>query len=107
MEPAHAFFHKNFAPINLAGPKLRHGGVPAIRTTQWGACPKSAFGKIETVAHRAAHAIVISPAHMAQINAALKHEVFAQAPDRIIGERGDDGGAQTKTTAQSAGHVVF
>ena len=41
------------------------------------------------------------------IDAALEDEVFDEAADGVVGERGGDGGAQAEAAAQSAGHVVF
>ena len=41
------------------------------------------------------------------IDAALQDEVFDEAADGVVGERGGDGGAQAEAAAQAARHVVF
>jgi hypothetical protein len=40
-------------------------------------------------------------------NATLQHEIFDEASNRIIGERSDDGGLETKTASQSSRDVVL
>ena len=44
---------------------------------------------------------------MALVHAALIHQVLDQASDRVVGERGDDGGLQTEAATEAAGHVVL
>ena len=107
MKPAGPVFRKDLAPINIAGLELRDGGVTAIGTAEGGAYAETAFGEIQSVAHGAAHAIVGNPAHVFLADAALQHEIFYQPADGIVGEGGHDSRVETKTTFQSAGHVVF
>ena len=66
--------------------------MPAIGATERRANAEAAFGEIQSVANRAAHAVVWHPANIFLADAALQHEVFDQAADGIIGEGGDDGG---------------
>jgi hypothetical protein len=37
----------------------------------------------------------------------LEHEVFEEAADGVVGERGDDGGAEVEAAAEATGDVVF
>ena len=44
---------------------------------------------------------------MAEIDAALEHQILDEASDRIVGERRDDGGVQAEAAAEAARDVVF
>ena len=68
---------------------------------------KTAFGKVETIAHRAADAVVRHPANQRSIHAALQDQILHQPADWVIGKRGDDRGAHAEAAAQPARHVVF
>ena len=76
VKPARALFDKDCFPVNLAGLELRNGRVPAIRTSESGAHAKPTLGEIQAVADRAADAVIFDPADMAEIDAALKHQIF-------------------------------
>src|SRR6266849_666744 len=91
----------------MAGLELRDGGVAAIRTTEGGAYAEAAFGKIQSVSHGAADAIVGHPAYVFLTDAALQHEVFDQPANGIVCEGRSDGGVEAETTLQSARNVVF
>ena len=45
--------------------------------------------------------------HVRLVDAALVHQVFDQAADGVVGERGDDGGLEAEAAAQAAGDVVL
>ena len=94
-------------PIEVAGLDLADGGVAAIGAAGGGAHAESALGEVEAVAHGAADAVVRNPVEQGGIDAALQDEVFNEAADGVVGERGGDGGAQAEAAAQAAGHVVF
>ena len=94
-------------PVEIAGLYLADGGVAAVGAAGSRAHAEAALGKVEPVAHRAAHAVVWNPVEQRVIDAALQDEVFDQPADGVIGERGGNGGAQAETAAQAAGHVVF
>src|SRR5256885_3185161 len=96
MKPACAFFDNDFFPIDLARLELRNRRVPAIRTSERGAHAKSASCEIQDVADCAADAVVLDPADMAEIDAALEHQILDDASDRIVGEHRDDGGVQAE-----------
>ncbi len=42
-----------------------------------------------------------------QVDSALEHEVFDEAADGVVGERGDDGCLEAEAAAESAGYVVL
>ena len=94
-------------PIEIAGLDLADGGVAAVGAAGGGAHAEAALSKVEAVAHGAADAVVRNPADERRIDAALENEVFNEAADGIVGERGGDGGAQAEAAAQAAGDVVF
>jgi hypothetical protein len=48
----------------------------------------------------------LTPGH-ALLDAALEHQVFHEAADGIVGERGDDGGVEAEAPLQPAGDVVL
>ena len=98
---------ENRLPIEVAGLDLADGGVAAIGAAGGGAHAEAALSKVEAVADGAADAIVRNPADERGIDAALKNEVFNEAADGVIGERGGDGGAQAEAAAQAASNVVF
>ena len=94
-------------PVEVAGLDLADGGVAAVGAAGGRAHAEAALGKVEAVADGAAHAVVGNPFEQGSIHAALQDEVFDQAADGVVGQRGGDGGAQAEAAAQSAGHVVF
>ncbi len=107
MQPARSLLAKDLIPINLPRLQLCNGRVAAVRTAQPGTYAKTALGKVESIAHGAAHAIIRSPDQMRKIDAALQHQVFQQPTDGIVGQRGHNGRAQPKAAAQPARHVVL
>jgi len=107
VEPAHPLHPEELLPVDLAGFELRGGGMAAVAAAGRPAHTKTALGKVEAVAHRAADAVVGDPLDPARINPALKDKILDQPADGIVGEGGDDGGAQAKAAAQSAGDVVL
>ena len=44
---------------------------------------------------------------MRDVDAALQHQVLDEPADVVVGQRGDDRGAQAEAAAQAAGDVVF
>ena len=81
--------------------------MSAVAATRRRAHPKSALGKVQPVAHSAAHAVVGNPFQQGSIHAALQDEVFHQPAHLVFGQRGGNGGAQPKTAPQAAGNVIF
>src|SRR6267143_4223631 len=107
MKPSRALLSKNLIPIDVARLQLRDRGVPTIVTSQRCTHAEAALRKIEAVARRAAHAIVLHPAHQRLVYATLVNEILKEPPHRIIGERCDDRGVQAEATLQPARNVVF
>src|SRR5215469_12468838 len=81
--------------------------MPTVRAAKRRPDAKSSLGEIQTIAHRAAHAVVLYPAQVLKIYSPLQHEVFDQATDGVVGERRYDCGIQAKATPKPAGDVVF
>src|SRR5437899_203808 len=107
MKPARAFLDKDLFPIDIPRLELGNRGVPAIRTSERSAHAKPTLGEIQPVADRASDAVVFDPADMAEIDAALKHQILDQASHGIVRERRDDRGVHAEAAAQAARHVVF
>src|SRR5258708_2615496 len=107
MKPARTLLGKNMIPIDVAGLQLRDGRVSTIVTSQCCTHSEAALRKIEAVARRAAHAIVLHPAHQRLVYAALANEILKQLPDRIIDKCRDHRGVQAEASLQSARDVVF
>ena len=51
---------------------------------------EAAFQKVNAVTCFAADAVKLRPEDMAQVHAALQHQIFHQPTDRVIDERGND-----------------
>src|SRR4029077_8902824 len=68
---------------------------------------ESALREIQPITNRATDSVVRYPSNVLLRNTPLQHEIFDEASDRIIGERSDDGGLETKAAAQSSRHVVL
>ena len=90
-------------PVEVAGLDLADGGVAAVGAAGSGAQAEAALGEVEAVAHCAADAVVRDPADERGIDAALENEVFDEAADGVVGERGGDGGAQAKSSGAVRG----
>src|SRR5712664_119204 len=104
MKPARAPLSKNLLPIDVARLQLRDCGVPAIVTSQRCTRAEAALCKIEAVARRAAHAIVLHPAHQRLVHPALVNEILKEPPNGITGERRDDCGVKGKAALQPGSH---
>src|SRR5580658_9317727 len=107
MEPARAFCLEDGVPIDLAGSELRDGSIAAVGAAKGRAYAEAALSEVEAVAHGSAYAVVLYPANMRLIDAALEHEIFDEASDGVVCKGGDDGGAQAKAALEAAGDVVF
>ena len=107
VEPARAFGREDFVPVDLTGLELGDSGVAAVGAAQRGAHAEAALGEVEAIADGAADAVVLHPLQMRLVDAALVDEVFDEAANGVVGERGDDGGAQAKAALEAAGDVVF
>jgi len=101
------FLHKDFVPVDLAGLELRDCGIATVGTAESRAYAEAAFGEVEAVADGASNAVVLDPTEVRLVDAALIHEVFDKAPDGVVGECGDDAGAQTEAALEAAGDIVF
>ena len=94
-------------PVDVAGLELRHRGVAAVRAAQGRAHAVAARREVETVADGAAHAVVLGPAHMRLIDAALVDEVLHEAPHRVVDQGRHHGRVQAEAALEAAGDVVF
>ena len=98
---------KDQRPIEIAGGELAYGGVAAVGTACGGSNSEAALGEVEAVADIAADTVVLDPLEQGEVDAALKHEVFDEAADGVVSERGGDGGAQAEAATEAAGDVVL
>ena len=81
--------------------------MAAVGDADRAADAEAALGEVQAVADRAADAVVRHPADERGVDAALQDEVLDEPADLVVGERGDDGGAQAEAAAQAAGDVVL
>jgi hypothetical protein len=82
--------------------------VPAVTDAHRAAHAEAALGEIQPVAHVAAHAVVPGIHFTCRWSTPpCRMKSSTSRPDRVVGEGGDDGGAQAEAAAQAAGHVVF
>ena len=107
VKPAGPVFGENLIPVDLAGLQLRDGGVPPVGASERRANAEAALGEIQAVADGAADAVIRGPADIFLADAALPHEVFDEAADGIVRERGDDRSIQAEAALETAGYVVF
>src|SRR5258708_21458629 len=107
MEPARSAPAEDLLPVDVTGFKLRNCRVAAVRAPQRRAQPKTAFGKVEAIAHATANAVILDPAHHRLLHATLIDQVLQQAANRVVGKRGDDACVDAKTPLEAACHVVL
>jgi hypothetical protein len=81
--------------------------MPPVRAADAAPGTKAALGEVQAITNLTPDTVVFDPAQIRQIHAALEHEVFHQAPHRIVGERGDHRGAQPEAAAHTARDVVL
>ena len=95
-------------PVDVAGPQLRRRRCGRGRDTPTAPrTPKPRSVKLRPLRTVAADAVVRHPADERGVDAALQDQVLDQPADLVVGERGDDGGAQAEAAAQPAGDVVL
>ena len=69
--------------------------------------PETSLREVQSVADLTAHAVVLRPAQVRQIDATLQHEILHEAAHGIVGQRGNDRRAQAETAPQAARDVVL
>jgi hypothetical protein len=94
-------------PVKIAGVELADGGEAAIGTSYGRPHTEAPLSEVEAVANLASYAVIWNPFEQGSVNSALQHQVFNEAADGVVGERGGNGGAQAEAAAQAAGDVVF
>src|SRR5258708_20048381 len=97
MEPARSAPAEDLLPVDVTGFKLRNCRVAAVRAPQRRAQPKTAFGKVEAIAHATANAVILDPAHHRLVHATLIDQVLQQAANRVVGKRRNHGSAYSNT----------
>src|SRR6266545_6172840 len=107
VKPSRALAAEDGVPVNVTGRKLRDRGVAAIGAPDCSAKAVAALGEVEAIPHLATHAVVLAPDDVCLIDAALKDQVFNEAADWVIGERGDYGRLQPEAATQTARYVVL
>ncbi len=84
--------------------KLPCGRVGA---TQRAHAPVAAFREVQPIAHLASDAVVVDPANVRLIDAALIDQVLDQTSHRIVSQRGNNRRVESEATFQSARDVVL
>src|SRR5262249_62252573 len=83
------------------------GRVPTSRATQRRTHTEPALREIQPVAHQAADAVELDPAHVRLIDAALINQILHQTSDGIVSQRSHDRGVHAETSLQTARDVVL
>ena len=86
---------------------MASGGVTTIRDADSATDTETTLGEIETIANRAADAVVFAPFDEVGIHSTLHDEVFDETTHFIVYEGGSDRGAVAETFTESASDVVF
>src|SRR5690606_4693340 len=107
VEPAGSVIPEDVVPVEITGFHLARGGVGAVGTADRPANAVAALGEVEAVADLAAAPVVFFPLDEAGIDPALENEVLDEPSHRVVRKSCHGGGAEPKTTAQSASDVVF
>ena len=107
VEPADAELAEEVVPVDVVRPELRRGGEATVADADGAADAEAALGEVQAVADGAADAVVVAPLDELRVDAALEDEVFDEAADLVVRERGDDRGAEAERAAQATGDVVL
>ena len=86
---------------------MASGGVTTIRDADSATDTETTLGEIETIANRAADAVVFAPFDEVGIHSTLHDEVFNQATDFIIDESCSHRGTVAETFTETTGDVIF
>src|SRR5690606_25139782 len=78
VEPADADFTEQVIPVDVSLLELRRRRVSPVAAAHGAADTETALGEIESIAHRAADAVVGDPADAGEINTSLQHQVLDQ-----------------------------
>src|SRR5579864_4994729 len=81
--------------------------MSSVGTSDGAANSESAFGEVQSVAHRSTNSVIGEPGDPGGVHPSLKDEVFDQSSDVVVRERGDESGAVSEAAAEAAGDVVF
>ena len=107
MKPPNPILSKNLLPIDVAFFQLGSSRVATIRHTLGTTDAKTAFSKIQAIAHGAPNAVIIAPLNVTDINASLQDEILSQSAHLVVGKGGYNRGPQSEATAQPSGHIVL
>ena len=86
---------------------MRDGRAGAVETRRRRTQTEAALDKINAVARIFAFAVSFAPKNFGTVNAGLHNEIFRQASERVVGERGHNRGFLPKGFRSVAGDVVF
>src|SRR5215469_16970701 len=68
---------------------------------------EAALREIQPVASGASNSVVWRPAYIGLRDTPLKHQIFDEPADGVVGQRRDDGGLQSEAAFERTSHVVF
>src|SRR5262249_44840866 len=94
-------------PVDVARRELRDGGVSAVGAADAGTDAEPALDEVQAVARFAADAVVLHPADVRLVDAALKDQILDAAPDRVVGECRNERGVESEAALETAGNVIF
>src|ERR1022692_2872863 len=107
MEPAGPVDAEDRVPVDVSGFHLGRRGVPGVGAAECSAHAEAALGEVERVPDRPPDTVVLPPAEVRLLHAALIDQVLDKATDWVVGQRGDEPGSQAEAPLQPARHVVL
>ena len=107
VKPADTNFPEELLPVDIARLELAGGRVAAVGHADGPADSEATLGEIESVADRAANAVIIAPLDEIGVHPPLINKVLDQPADLVVDKRTDKRRPLLKTLPQAAGDVVF
>ena len=94
-------------PVDCPGLSCETAVWPRSEQPTAARTPKPRSVKLRPLRDGAPDAVVLDPAQVRLVDAALVDEVLDEPADRVVHERRDDGGLEAEAALEAAGHVVF
>jgi hypothetical protein len=107
VKPSNPKGAEDVIPIKITRFELACRSVATVRYAGSTPCPETALSKVQAVSDVPANTIKRSPLQKLSAYAPLKHKIFKQSSDVIVGESRANGGSHSKAAPEPAGHVIF
>ena len=107
MEPTCAILFEQLVPVNVAWFHLGCCSIATIGNAFGSANTEASFREVKPIASGSSDAVVCFPLNVVRVDTSLKDEIFQQAPDLVVGKRGDDCGLHIEAASEATGYIVF